>query len=93
MLTDSGGIQEETTFLGVPCFTLRANTERPITCTLGTNMLLGLEPERVTEIPSLLASGHGRDGRIPDGWDGAAAVRIVDVLAGILQPAAPAIAG
>jgi UDP-N-acetylglucosamine 2-epimerase (non-hydrolysing) len=80
VLTDSGGIQEETTFLGIPCFTLRANTERPITCTIGTNTLLGLDPERITEIPALLASGAGRGGTVPDGWDGNAARRIVDVL-------------
>lgn len=81
VLTDSGGIQEETTYLGIPCFTLRANTERPITCTIGTNTLLGLDPERITEIPTLIAAGSGRGGRVPEGWDGAAAVRIVDVLA------------
>ena len=81
MLTDSGGIQEETTFLGIPCFTLRANTERPITCEIGTNTLLGLEPERITEIPALLNRGLGRDHGIPEGWDGAAAGRIVDVMA------------
>jgi UDP-N-acetylglucosamine 2-epimerase (non-hydrolysing) len=81
VLTDSGGIQEETTFLGIPCFTLRANTERPVTCMVGTNMLLGLNPGRITEIPDLLAAGHGRGGTIPAGWDGEAAVRIVEVLA------------
>ena len=86
-LTDSGGIQEETTFLGIPCFTLRANTERPITCTIGTNTLLGLEPERIAEIPSLLAAGAGRGGAVPDGWDGGAARRIVDVLARTSLPA------
>ena len=80
VLTDSGGIQEETTFLGIPCFTLRANTERPITCSIGTNTLLGLEPERIREIPALLTSGAGRGGSIPEGWDGSAAQRIVDVL-------------
>jgi UDP-N-acetylglucosamine 2-epimerase (non-hydrolysing) len=75
VLTDSGGIQEETTFLGIPCFTLRDNTERPITCTMGTNQLLGLEPE----IPDRLASGH-EERRIPPLWDGNAATRLVDVL-------------
>ena len=54
MLTDSGGIQEETTYLGVPCFTLRDNTERPVTVRAGTNTLLGLAPERIAEIPALL---------------------------------------
>jgi UDP-N-acetylglucosamine 2-epimerase (non-hydrolysing) len=81
VLTDSGGIQEETTFLGIPCFTLRDNTERPITCSVGTNTLLGLNPSRIVDIPSLLASDHGRGHTIPAGWDGEAADRIVDVLA------------
>ena len=56
MLTDSGGIQEETTYLGVPCFTLRDNTERPVTIRAGTNTLLGLDPARIREIPALLAA-------------------------------------
>jgi UDP-N-acetylglucosamine 2-epimerase (non-hydrolysing) len=79
VLTDSGGIQEETTFLGIPCFTLRDNTERPITCTMGTNQLLGLEPARIAEIPDRLASAPG-ERRIPPLWDGSAATRLVDVL-------------
>jgi UDP-N-acetylglucosamine 2-epimerase (non-hydrolysing) len=87
VVTDSGGIQEETTFLGIPCFTLRANTERPITCTVGTNTLLGLDPERIAEVPRLLAEGPGRSGAIPDYWDGEAAGRIVDVLAETAPPA------
>src|SRR6185312_8693478 len=78
VLTDSGGMQEETTYLGIPCFTLRDNTERPITCELGTNLLLGLAPERIREVPGLIA-GAGR-GEVPPGWDGAAAERLVDVL-------------
>ncbi len=81
VLTDSGGIQEETTFLGVPCFTLRDNTERPVTISVGTNTLLGLEPQRISEVPGLLANfGRGQAG-IPWGWEGHAAGRIVDVLA------------
>lgn len=80
VLTDSGGIQEETTFLGIPCFTLRENTERPVTCTLGTNTLLGLAPERIAEIPALIAASAGRPACVPAGWDGVAAKRIVDVL-------------
>ena len=59
VLTDSGGIQEETTYLGVPCFTLRDNTERPVTVRAGTNTLLGLAPERIAEIPALLAAAPG----------------------------------
>jgi UDP-N-acetylglucosamine 2-epimerase (non-hydrolysing) len=81
VLTDSGGIQEETTFLGVPCFTLRDNTERPITCDLGTNTLLGLSPRRIIEVPERIASAHDRACAEPPGWDGAAAERIVSVLA------------
>jgi UDP-N-acetylglucosamine 2-epimerase (non-hydrolysing) len=81
VLTDSGGIQEETTYLGLPCFTLRANTERPITVELGTNVLLGLETERIAEVPELLAAASGKAARVPPLWDGKAAERIVDVLA------------
>ena len=81
VLTDSGGIQEETTFLGIPCFTLRANTERPATVTLGTNTLLGLEPTRIVEIPTLLSEVRDRSRQIPAGWDGEAARRLVNVLA------------
>jgi UDP-N-acetylglucosamine 2-epimerase (non-hydrolysing) len=82
VLTDSGGIQEETTYLGVPCFTLRDNTERPVTIRAGTNMLLGLDPARIREIPSLLASRSGSldpDGG-PELWDGHAAERVAEVL-------------
>jgi UDP-N-acetylglucosamine 2-epimerase (non-hydrolysing) len=81
VLTDSGGIQEETTYLGLPCFTLRANTERPITVSMGTNVLLGLEPERIAEVPALLAAGAKKEARVPPLWDGKASERIADVLA------------
>lgn len=80
VLTDSGGMQEETTYLGIPCFTLRENTERPITCELGTNVLLGLAPERITEVPGLIERGRQRQAEVPPGWDGSAAERLVDVL-------------
>jgi UDP-N-acetylglucosamine 2-epimerase (non-hydrolysing) len=86
VLTDSGGIQEETTYLGVPCFTLRDTTERPITVALGTNTLLGLEPSRIREIPELLAVPAGRSTAPPPLWDGRAAERLVDVLAERLRP-------
>jgi UDP-N-acetylglucosamine 2-epimerase (non-hydrolysing) len=76
VVTDSGGIQEETTVLRVPCFTLRANTERPITIELGTNTLLGLEPERLRELPTLLAKP--KRGQIPPLWDGRAGERAAE---------------
>jgi UDP-N-acetylglucosamine 2-epimerase (non-hydrolysing) len=81
VLTDSGGVQEETTFLGVPCFTLRDNTERPVTVRLGTNTLLGLAPERIGEIPSALAGRPEAQPERPPFWDGRAAERLADVLA------------
>jgi UDP-N-acetylglucosamine 2-epimerase (non-hydrolysing) len=82
VLTDSGGIQEETTFLGIPCFTLRDNTERPITITAGTNTLLGLDPATIDQIPTALA-GSSRERRDPPPlWDGHASQRIADVIAG-----------
>ncbi len=80
VLTDSGGIQEETTYLGVPCFTLRDNTERPITVEMGTNVLLGLDPARIAELPALIEAARERPHRIPPYWDGKAAERVADVL-------------
>ena len=80
-LTDSGGLQEETTYLGVPCFTLRDTTERPITVESGTNTLLGLAPERIAQVPRLLALATPSAAQVPPLWDGMAAERIVDVLA------------
>jgi UDP-N-acetylglucosamine 2-epimerase (non-hydrolysing) len=80
VLTDSGGIQEETTYLGVPCFTLRANTERPVTVEHGTNTLLGLDPAAIAEIPATLASAPSAPPEPPPLWDGHAAERIADIL-------------
>jgi UDP-N-acetylglucosamine 2-epimerase (non-hydrolysing) len=82
VLTDSGVIQEETTYLGIPCFTLRANTERPITLTAGTNTLLGLDPAAIAQIPAALAQRPPGKPGPPPLWDGHAAERIADVLAG-----------
>jgi UDP-N-acetylglucosamine 2-epimerase (non-hydrolysing) len=82
VLTDSGGIQEETTYLGVPCFTLRDNTERPVTLTSGTNTLLGLNPTAIARIPALLAERTGVPSQPPPFWDGQAAQRIADVILG-----------
>jgi UDP-N-acetylglucosamine 2-epimerase (non-hydrolysing) len=79
VLTDSGGIQEESTYLGVPCFTLRDNTERPVTCALGTNVLLGLAPERIAEVPERISRTRPSQ-TLPEGWDGAASERLVRVL-------------
>jgi UDP-N-acetylglucosamine 2-epimerase (non-hydrolysing) len=81
VLTDSGGVQEETTYLGVPCFTLRSTTERPITCEQGTNTLLGLDVGRIAELPALVDRRPSRAPTRPPLWDGRAARRVVDVLA------------
>jgi UDP-N-acetylglucosamine 2-epimerase (non-hydrolysing) len=82
VLTDSGGIQEETTYLGVPCFTLRDNTERPVTLTSGTNTLLGLDPAAIGRIPVLLGERGKAPSEPPPLWDGQAAQRIADVILG-----------
>jgi UDP-N-acetylglucosamine 2-epimerase (non-hydrolysing) len=81
VLTDSGGIQEETTYLGIPCFTLRDNTERPITITAGTNTLLGLDPAAISTIPAALAKLRAQRPEPPPLWDGHAAERIADIIA------------
>ncbi len=79
VLTDSGGLQEETTALGIPCLTLRENTERPVTVSMGTNVLVGTDPERIRAEAERILSGHGKRGRIPKKWDGRAAERIASV--------------
>lgn len=80
VVTDSGGITEETTVMGVPCITLRDNTERPETCTVGTNELIGTNPAAVKPTLDLLFSGQWKKGAIPALWDGHTAERIVDIL-------------
>jgi UDP-N-acetylglucosamine 2-epimerase (non-hydrolysing) len=82
VLTDSGGVQEETTYLGIPCFTLRDNTERPVTIRAGTNTLLGLDPAAIASIPTALAARGGASPQPPPLWDGRAAERIADVIVG-----------
>ena len=81
VLTDSGGLQEETTVLGIPCLTLRENTERPITIEMGTNVLVGTDPEKIKlAAKSALATDRTSEIKIPPLWDGNAAVRICDAL-------------
>ncbi len=80
VLTDSGGIQEETTALGIPCLTLRPNTERPITVTEGTNRVVGNDPETIKREAIAALENPARAGRVPEFWDGHAAERIVDAI-------------
>jgi len=79
VLTDSGGLQEETTVLGVPCITMRPNTERPITCEVGSNVMVGNDRLRILQEAQKVLDGDFNIGQIPDKWDGHAAIRIVDV--------------
>lgn len=80
VLTDSGGLQEESTALGIPCLTLRDNTERPITLSEGTNTLVGNDPARLLAAFADIQKNGGRQGRVPEFWDGRAAQRIVAIL-------------
>ncbi|MDA7631443.1 UDP-N-acetylglucosamine 2-epimerase (non-hydrolyzing) [Verrucomicrobia bacterium] len=80
VITDSGGITEETTVMGIPCMTLRDSTERPETVDVGTNELIGTNPERIPPAMERLLSGQWKKGAIPEKWDGKAAERIVEVL-------------
>ena len=82
VITDSGGIQEETTYLGVPCLTLRKKTERPITVSVGTNVLVGDDPIRLHAEVSKIMEGNPKKGSIPALWDGHASGRIAEILAG-----------
>ncbi len=83
VVTDSGGITEETTVMGVPCITLRDNTERPETCTIGTNELIGTNPDAIKPALDVLFAGNWKKGAIPPLWDGHTAERIVEILAGL----------
>jgi UDP-N-acetylglucosamine 2-epimerase (non-hydrolysing) len=90
VLTDSGGIQEETTIIGVPCLTFRENTERPITVSEGTNQLIGLDLVRLATAVDEVLSGEIVDGRTPELWDGQAAARIMHVLQSRVAQRSPA---
>jgi UDP-N-acetylglucosamine 2-epimerase (non-hydrolysing) len=84
VITDSGGIQEETTYLGVPCLTMRNNTERPVTLDCGTNVLIGQDGAKLrTELAKVL-NGGSRPAKVPPLWDGRASERIADVLLKVL---------
>ena len=80
VITDSGGIQEETTYLGVPCLTMRENTERPITVSMGTNVLVGRDRNKLHEQVSRVLAGKSKKGTVPPLWDGHAGDRIADIL-------------
>jgi len=89
VLTDSGGLQEETTGLGVPCITLRENTERPVTVEQGTNVVVGTDETKIlASVRDILSTG-GKRGKVPPLWDGKAAERIAADLAGWLKGRPP----
>lgn len=87
ILTDSGGLQEESTALGVPCLTLRENTERPVTVEVGTNIIVGTDPERIQQAADRVLDGQGKQGRIPELWDGHASERIAELYERFLNAA------
>ncbi len=80
VITDSGGIQEETTFLGIPCLTVRENTERPITVECGTNVLVGRDLDLLRAAAHRILGGEKKQGRVPALWDGRAAERIAEIV-------------
>ena len=84
VLTDSGGLQEETTVLGVPCITMRPNTERPITCEVGSNIMVGNSKEQILLEAFKILDGEAPEGEIPEKWDGKAAGRIVEILLSVV---------
>jgi UDP-N-acetylglucosamine 2-epimerase (non-hydrolysing) len=85
VLTDSGGVQEESTALGLPCLTLRDNTERPVTVEQGSNILVGRDRQTILEAVQAVLDGRGKRGQVPEGWDGRAAERLVADLQRWLQ--------
>jgi UDP-N-acetylglucosamine 2-epimerase (non-hydrolysing) len=85
LITDSGGIQEESTFLGVPCLTLRENTERPVTVEIGTNTIVGQDMDRLKKEVYRILEGKGKKGTVPPLWDGRAGERIADVIVATFQ--------
>jgi UDP-N-acetylglucosamine 2-epimerase (non-hydrolysing) len=87
VLTDSGGLQEETTALGVPCITIRESTERPVTATVGTNEVVGTDPARILDAVDRILTGRWQKGGVPEGWDGRAGERIVAELERFLNSA------
>jgi UDP-N-acetylglucosamine 2-epimerase (non-hydrolysing) len=80
VLTDSGGIQEETTYLNIPCITIRETTERPATVDVGSNIITGSDPDKIIEAAGRILNGKGKRGKTPDLWDGRTAFRIVEIL-------------
>jgi UDP-N-acetylglucosamine 2-epimerase (non-hydrolysing) len=93
VLTDSGGVQEETTILSVPCLTLRENTERPVTITHGTNRLVGLDPQRIVSATRDVLAGNLHQSGRPELWDGHAAGRVVKILREKLSASSPSNCG
>jgi UDP-N-acetylglucosamine 2-epimerase (non-hydrolysing) len=85
VMTDSGGIQEETTVLGIPCLTLRETTERPITISQGTNVLVWNDTQKIIDEAFIILNGKGKRGDRPELWDGRAAERIVEILVRVLD--------
>ena len=85
IVTDSGGIQEETTYLQIPCITLRENTERPVTIDMGTNILMSLDNDKIMSAIEQILDGNWKKGEIPPLWDGNAAVRIAGILEKYLE--------
>ena len=83
VITDSGGIQEETTYLGVPCLTVRENTERPVTVSIGTNILVGRDMDRLKAEAKKILAGNGKAGSVPPLWDGSAGKRIAEIISKI----------